>query len=276
MLRLILLLLVPLGVWGQEVSLLTSAQMDWLNKSYQDQHYVTNNWLSFPVPEGSWSVEVRQETSQGHILGAGFAQTGIAGGQFQNGTVAVEQPTTVLSFPYVFVGQDWQWIDLELGLGWYITVTDFSADPYTNADGTFATGRAGGMGWSREASYTTPVFLLRLLPEAGFHLKFRLGREDFSLVEDFFNIEAVLPAGDWQWSAYASLRTPQDFISSDTALTSNQRLGVGGLWKVGTWAWGIKVSYLLNPEYAGTGAVDFQNRLGLSVLWSWNLKKTAP
>ena len=181
MLRLIFLLLVPLGVWGQEVSLLTSAQIDWLNKSYQDQHYVTNNWLSFPVPEGSWSIEVRQETPQGHIVGAGFAQTGIAGGQFQNGSVTVVQPSAVLSFPYVFVGQDWQWIDLELGLG-----------------------------WSREDSYTTPAFLLRLLPESGFHLKFRLGREDF--------------------------------ISSDTALTSNQRLGVGGL----------------------------------SVLWAWNWKKTSP
>ena len=273
LLRLFFLLLIPLAsLSGQDVSLLGSTQFNWMNKSYQDPHYVTNNWLSFPVGEGSWSLELKTRTTQGHILGGGFAQTWVTSGQWQEGNVLITQPTTLVSMPYLFIGQDWHWIDVELGLGWYLTVVDTSPDPYLSPSGTMVSGRAGGLTWSRSASFTTPVFLLRLLPESTFHIKFRMGREDFNLAEDFFNIELVLPTGAWRWSVYASIRTPQDFLGSGTVLTSNQRLGVGGVWNTGNLSWGLKLNYLLNPEYAGTGAVDFTYRWGASFLWSWKFE----
>ncbi|MCP4137689.1 MAG: hypothetical protein GY754_42370 [bacterium] len=253
-------------------------EMGSYNKGYKEYEFGDN--LSSPSLMMNFGMECKYKDSEGHIVGGGIVETTIkeSSARFLNRIPNpstgdykyikddyLMQPSTSITVPYFFVGQDFNSWGLELGISYYLHVEDFQARKYIDTDNSEITKDNGGYDLNRRESTVYLNMMARILPEDFIHFKIRFGRESFNAVDSFFNTAVVFPFENH------TLEMNVSFGLGDY-LKNNQRVGLAYSYKAEPFFIGLSANCLISNERAGDGnSVDFLNRLsmGLQVGVAW-------
>jgi hypothetical protein len=263
------LVLVGTTIGAQDLSIDTRTEVGFFNRAYQDRQYLTSNMVSFGVPYLALGVEGRRKDAEGNVLALGLAQTSIGSGRVYNWDRWETQPLTLWNWASVSVGKDFGWWELDLGVGGLVQVVDFGADDYLAPDGSTEPGKAGGLGWNRQESFTVLTGLLRIFPESGPHLDLASARGPLSLTENLLHLRGTWPLGSNQLDGELGFSSPLGLVFHGAGvLRSNERLTVG--WSVVTPAGtvGARLGCLLRTIIEGSGEVDLLHRLSFGIDWS--------
>lgn len=230
------------------------------NHGFQDREYVSRSRSSFPVLSYNLGMEMENRIDN-RILGFGFSQSAIDSGRHWNYDQYETQPALILFVPYAYMGRDWSWIALELGLGFYFTIQDYEERQYLDPQGSSTLAAASGFGWNRGESFTLINSCFRIGFEDALHCKVRFAREDFSITENLFNIAVFLPWQDHELWSSISASSPLFIWSEDEgSLRSNQRWYLGYNKKQGTFTWGLRLGLLIRSVLGESGEAELLNR----------------
>lgn len=230
------------------------------NHGFQDREYVSRSRSSFPVSSYNLGMEGESRIVD-RILGFGFSQSSIASGRQWNYDQYERQPALILFVPYAYVGRDWSWISLELGLGFYFTVQNFEERDYLNPQGSQELEDSEGFAWNRRESFTLVNGCFRFGFEDSLHCKVRLGREDFSITENLFNVAMFLPWKEHELWTSISASSPF-FIWGEKPgfLRGNQRWYLGYNRDTGNFTWGLRLGVLVRSVLGESGEAELLNR----------------
>ncbi len=229
------------------IELMVHYEQGFFNRVYTQHEYRKNREDTFPVSLKSWGGELISRNRSGEVRGAGFVMSRISGGSLYNYDHYEKQPETLFSMPYFFIGYDFDWWALETGLGFYLTWIEREPLNYYHSDGTEKQVAGGGMRFARDESFTLLNIMIRLLRKDMPHIKLRLGRERFNLVDSLFNLGFVFPVNDHEFELYVSF--PTDIFPSMPKCS--RRYGINYSYSMGKFLIGLTAGYLAYNEKGG-------------------------
>jgi hypothetical protein len=242
------------------------------NKGYSDKEFLDNNKVTFPVFMSNFGGEYHSRKND-YTFGLGLVQTSISEGKKWNYDGYEVQPLTIITLPYVFVGRDFGFWSYEIGLSYYIYMQKFDARYYMQTDGTEAETDSSGVGLDRSESHVFINSLIRIFPEKSLHLKLRIGREQFNIVDSLLNIAFVVPAGNHEFDFIVSFPPPENwFTNKDGIIRSNQIAGIEyGYTFLSDITAGMDIGCIINNRRGGEGDIKFFNRLSGSLFLKFSL-----
>jgi hypothetical protein len=195
----------------------------------------------------SLSVEYKTRDDEGFISGYGFASVFISNGKEFNFDRYEYQPRSSVYLPYVFIGYNFNYICLDLGVSTLLYYRDFEPVERYDRNGNVYNYHESGFYLDREKSKAFPNFYLRILPERIIHLKVRLAREEFHPVDSLFNMAIVLPWKNNIYEMHASLSTHFEQLP-----VTNQKISLMYSRVTGSLTLGASCSYLFFNEHGGS------------------------
>jgi len=268
----VLAVLASAPIWAQATTFQSLIEGGFFAHAYQDREYVHQTNVTFGVPYGAWGFEVEHRDTQGNVLGLDLAQTIVGSGSVDNFGQAESQPALLLNYGALYMGKDWGWWELDLGVSALLQWQHFDSESYLSPSGTAVSSRPSGMDWNHQESFTLINAKARFFPKEGPHLWVGVGRGPLSLTEDLFRFVGEWPVSWGLLSAEVSFSSPPGyFFSGSGVLRNNERLSFGWKSPGPYWSWGARVGFLVRPMVAGTGEVDLAQRWSISVLGTVNL-----
>ncbi len=236
-------------VYGETggIELMVHYEQGFFNRVYIQHQYRKNREDTFPVSLKNWGGELKYRNRSGEVRGAGIVMSRISGGSLYNYDHYEKQPEMLFSMPYFFIGYDFDWWALETGLGCFLTWIESQPLTYYQPDGTEKQVTGGGMRFARDESFTLLNMMVRLLRKDMPHIRLKLGRERFNLVDSLFNLAFVLPVNDHEFELYISF--PTDIFPSMPKCS--RRYGINYSYRMGKVLMGLTAGYLAYNEKGG-------------------------
>ena len=166
--------------------------------------------------------------------------------------------------PYLLVGYDFRLVSADAGVSSYYYHEKSEKTVYPAPDGSEKVMDDAAFYLNRFKSHVLVNLRLRLLPEDGFHIKLRIGRENFIPTDSLFNLCFIYPFDEWNLLdlTIASASFDSYFLDEVHTLRSNQRFNLRYEHAFGLLKVGLTLSSLFNNEHGGGGSIPLWNRLG--------------
>ncbi len=243
------------------------------NKSFPDNEYPGES-ASFATLMTTLGGYYRHENEAGSIIGGGFVQSEISEGKVDNIYNKVNQEYLRILTPYVFIGQNFGFWELELGLTNYLTYQKYGEREYYNPDGTIKTIKKSGTYLNRQKSYVFPNFKLRLFNKDWIHIEFKYARGMYSIYDSLVNVSLCYPRLSNYFEISFALKTINDYFSDEeNIMKSNQKLYFSYQYNLKPWIIGTNFGFLIknavgsyiDKKGESAGTASFLNRFSLGL-----------
>lgn len=271
---LLFILLSPVVLFAGESTLYGS--LGRYHRGYDDRAFTDDDKITFSTSMSTIGGYHIEHFSDGEVIGVGVVQTTIQSGKGWNYDQYEYQDFMSITVPYLFIGKAWRFFSFNIGISYYLTVKKYADRQYQTEDGTTIQKDSGGYDLSRNSSHVFPNFKIRMLPKDWIHIELRLSQDRFLPTDTLMNLAIVYPSEWGRFELYFGLKTPQDYINDLFAndsdlLTSNQKVGIWYDYKIGPFAIGLDVGYLLKNIHGGGGEMFSSERFagGFSLSLQW-------
>lgn len=262
----LLCLVMPATALAAQHDLQLYSEVASFNKGYRDLRFRDNNSMSFAVPMTNLGTEYQYKNDRREMLGFGLVQTVINAGEKENESRTEKQALTLLTVPYSFVGRDFGFYSLALGVSYYFFFERFPERYYRTSDGSTVKDRDSEIDLNRQNSLVFVNFMARIFPEDFLHFKVRIGRERFSITDSLINFSFVAPLQKHLFEVTVSLFHPMNWFGNTWGSpVSNQRVSFAYSRYFSILRAGIESGILLNNRFGGGGTIPFFNRLSFGL-----------
>jgi len=213
------------------------------NKSYKNPLIVKGYpWESLSSPMHTIGGYYIHEFNDNSLFGIGIVQTEITYASVKIENKLIEQPETLITLPYLFIG--WQGIkwSLEIGISYYFDIEKFKEVKYVN--GKIA--KKSSWGLNRFKSHTFINSKLRLFEKNKIHFELLIGRGKFSPLDSLFSFNIVLPYKKFVFNTLISTKMPANYFSNNNnLLKSNEKVTLGMEYSDSKLKFGINIGFLV-------------------------------
>lgn len=251
---------VPVKAADEKNSIILFGDAGSFNRGYNDHRYREKPRVSFPVFLSTTGLEYQHTDSRGYRLGCGMATASINDGKRYNFDHYVYQPLVTIMMPSAFIGRDFGFWALDIGISWCFTLEDTGERMYLDPSGAEVRADEGGMVLDRRNSFTFFNFLFRILPEDSLHVKVGMGREDFHPVDSLLYCSLVFPRNLERFEMRISFPTGTDYIPS-----SNQTVSIRYAHVFAPFTIGFRIGILAEELRGNAGSISLFNRMSTGI-----------
>ena len=268
MIKILLIFFIPFLLPAFETSVYT--EIGKYNKGYIDNRvikgYKKNSIASNMFTIGGYFKNKLNDKDS--VWGMGIAQSQIEYSSKKVGNELIEQPQSIVTVPYIFIGLNKKFWSFEIGVSYYFNMEKFKDRIYI--DGKIA--QKGGWDLNRFKSHTFMNLKIRIFKKNNFHFEFLMSRDEFSPIDGLLKLNVIYPKNSYIFNTSVSLFMPaNNFTESDIILKSNERFDLGVKYVIDNIKLGINLGVLIKNAVGGTESyIKFSNRISAGINLSFN------